>query len=370
LGRAGRDRRRDPTWDDDQRRWADRGAGERGPGIAPRERYPEVRFGFLRGGARPPTEVIVEYIDDHKDEFGVEPICTVLDGTPARIAPSTYYGVKARPPSRRSITDAETLSEIRRVHEENFGVYGPRKLHAELVRQGGVRGRHVARCTVERLMRADGLHGVRRSAAPPRTTLPAPGPEQRADLVERRFLADSPDQLWVADITYVRTFAGWAYAAFVLDVFSRRVVGWQLSTSLHTDLALDALSMALWTRERDDHDVTGLIHHSDRGVQYRAVRYTQRLADADIVASVGSRGDSYDNAMAEAFNSIYKAELVRNKGPWRGIDDLEIATMEYVDWYNHRRLHGELGLIPPVEYETNHHNKIKKLQEPSTPVEA
>jgi putative transposase len=174
----------------------------------------------------------------------------------------------------------------------------------------------------------------------------------------------------VADITYVRTFAGWAYAAFVLDVFSRRVVGWQLSTSLHTDLALDALSMALWTRERDDHDVTGLIHHSDRGVQYRAVRYTQRLADADIVASVGSRGDSYDNAMAEAFNSIYKAELVRNKGPWRGIDDLEIATMEYVDWYNHRRLHGELGLIPPVEYETNHHNKIKKLQEPSTPVEA
>jgi putative transposase len=257
------------------------------------------------------------------------------------------------------------------VHEENFGVYGPRKLHAELVRQGGgVNGRRVARCTVERLMRADGLHGVRRSAAPPRTTLPAAGPEQRADLVERRFVAAAPDQLWVADITYVRTFAGWVYAAFVLDVFSRRIVGWQLSKSLHTDLALDALSMAMWTRQRDGHDVTGLIHHSDRGVQYRAIRYTQRLAEADVVASVGSRGDSYDNAMAEALNSIYKAELVRNKGPWRDIDDLEIATMEYVDWYNHRRLHGELGLIPPVEYETNHHSKIKKLQDASTIVEA
>jgi putative transposase len=294
----------------------------------------------------------------------------VLKETPAWIAPSTYYTFKSRPPSQRSITDAETMAEIRRVHEENFGVYGPRKLHAELIRQGGVHGRHVARCTVERLMRADGLHGVRRSAAPPRTTFPGAAPEERDDLVERRFVADAPDQLWVADITYVRTFAGWAYAAFVLDVFSRRIVGWQLSTSLHTDLALDALTMALWTRERDGHDVTGLIHHSDRGVQYRAVRYTQRLADADIAASVGSRGDSYDNAMAEAFNSIYKAELVRNKGPWRRIDDLEIATMEYIDWYNQRRLHGELGLIPPVEYETNHHTKIDSQQHASRTVDA
>ena len=314
--------------------------------------------------------MIVEYIDDHRDEFGVEPICTVLEGTPARIAPSTYYGFKSRPPSRRSITDAETLAEIRRVHEENFGVYGPRKLHAELIRQGGVNGRRVARCTVERLMRADGLHGVRRSAAPPRTTFPAAGAEERVDLVERRFVADAPDRLWVADITYVRTFAGWVYAAFVLDVFSRRIVGWQLSKSLHTELALDALSMAMWTRQRDGHDITGLIHHSDRGVQYRAIHYTQRLAEADVVASVGSRGDSYDNAMAEALNSIYKAELVRNKGPWCDIDALEIATMEYVDWYNHRRLHGELGLIPPVEYETNHHHKIKSGQDASTTVDA
>lgn len=211
---------------------------------------------------------------------------------------------------------------------------------------------------------------MRRSAVPPRTTVPTAAADERSDLVERRFVADAPDQLWVADITYVRTFAGWVYAAFVLDVFSRRIVGWQLSTSLHTDLALDALTMGVWTRQRDGHDITGLIHHSDRGVQYRAVRYTQRLADAHIVASVGSVGDSYDNAMAEALNSIYKAELVRNKGPWRDLDDLEIATMEYVDWYNHRRLHGELGLVPPVEYETNHHTKITDGQDASMTVDA
>jgi putative transposase len=160
--------------------------------------------------------------------------------------------------------------------------------------------------------------------------------------------------LWVADITYCRTFSGWVYVAFVIDVFSRGVVGWQVSTSLRTDLALDALEMGLWQQHRAGRDTTGLIHHSDKGVQYVAVRYTQRLAEAGAVASVGSTGDSYDNAMAEAFNSLFKAELVRNKGPWKGIDDLEVAVAEYVDWFNHRRLHGELGLIPPAEYEANH----------------
>jgi putative transposase len=189
----------------------------------------------------------------------------------------------------------------------------------------------------------------------PRTTVPGSGPDTRPDPVDRGFRAEAPDRLWVADITYCRTFAGWVYAAFVIDVFSRRVVGWQLSTSLRTDLALDALEMGLWTRQREDRDPRGLIHHSDKGVQYLALRYTQRLAEAGAVASVGSTGDSYDNALAEAFNSLFKAELIRNKGPWKNIDDLEIAVAEYVDWFNHRRLHGEIGTIPPAEFEDQHY---------------
>ncbi|XKH52866.1 IS3 family transposase [Citricoccus nitrophenolicus] len=223
------------------------------------------------------------------------------------------------------------------------------RAHAQLRRQG----RQVARCTVERLMRAEGLRGVSRAKGP-RTTRPAPETGRPADLVERRFTAEAPSRLWVADITYVRTFAGWVYAAFVLDVFSRRIVGWQVATSLYTELALDALEMGIWSRTKDGADLTGLVHHSDRGVQYRAIRYAERLAAEDAVASVGSRGDSYDNAMAEALNSLFKAELVRNKGPWRDIGHLEVALAEWVDWYNHRRLHGELGHVPPSEYEQQH----------------
>jgi putative transposase len=244
------------------------------------------------------------------------------------------------------------MQVIRRVHAENYGVYGVRKVHAELHRQG----HRVARCTVHRLMRADGLQGISRAKGP-RTTIPGTGADTRPDLVQRAFTATAPGQLWVADITYCRTFSGWVYASFVIDVFSRRVVGWQLSKSLRTDLALDALEMGLWARSRDGHPTSGLIHHSDKGVQYVAVRYTQRLAEAGAVASVGSTGDSYDNALAEAFNSLFKAELVRNKGPWAGIDDLEIATAEYIDWFNHRRLHGEIGTIPPAEYEANHYSQ-------------
>jgi putative transposase len=235
---------------------------------------------------------------------------------------------------------------IEQVHAENYGVYGARKVHAEVRRQG----HPVARCTVERLMRSAGLRGITRAKGP-RTTVPGTGPDTRPDLVDRAFTATGPDQLWVADITYCRTFSGWVYAAFVIDVYSRRVVGWQLSRSLRTDLALDALEMGIWTRRRAGRDLGGLIHHSDKGVQYVAVRYTQRLAEAGAVASVGSTGDSYDNALAEAFNSLFKAELVRNKGPWKGIDDLEIAVAEYIDWFNHRRLHGEIGLVPPAELE-------------------
>jgi putative transposase len=292
--------------------------------------------------------VIVGYLDAHKDEFGVEPICRVLTDAGTKIAPSTYYAHRTRPPSARSVTDAATTVVIAKVHGENYGVYGARKVHAEVRRQG----HPVARCTVERLMRSAGLRGILRAKGP-RTTVPGTGPDTRPDLVDRAFTASGPDQLWVADITYCRTFSGWVYAAFVIDVYSRRVVGWQLSRSLRTDLALDALEMGIWTRRRAGRDVGGLIHHSDKGVQYVAVRYTQRLAEAGAVASVGSTGDSYDNALAEAFNSLFKAELVRNKGPWKGIDDLEIAVAEYIDWFNHRRLHGEIGLVPPAEHEDN-----------------
>ena len=284
------------------------------------------------------------FVDKHRDEHGVEPICKAL-----QIAPSTYYARRSRPESARAVSDRELGEKIESVHAQNYGVYGVRKIHKELHRQDIP----AARCTVERLMRQKGLRGISRSKGP-RTTKPAPETGRPADLVERRFQATAPNRLWVADITYVRTFAGWVYAAFVIDVFSRRVVGWQVATSLYTDLALDALEMGIWARTRDGADLTGLVHHSDRGVQYRAIRYTQRLEEADAVASVGSKGDSYDNALAEAFNSLFKAELIRNKGPWRDINHLEVAVAEYVDWFNHRRLHGEIGHVPPVEYEQLH----------------
>ncbi len=202
-------------------------------------------------------------------------------------------------------------------------------------------------------MRAAGLRGVIR-AKRPRTTRPALETARPTDLVERQFTATAPNQLWVADITYIRTFSGWVYAAFVIDVFSRMVVGWQAATSLYTDLALDALEMAIWRRRHTGADLAGLTHHSDRGVQYRALRYTERLEQEAAVASVGSKSNSYDNALAEAFSSLFKAELIRNQGPWTGINDVEIAVAEYIDWLNQRRLHGELGHVPPAEYEALH----------------
>ena len=284
------------------------------------------------------------FVDKHREEHGVEPICKAL-----QIAPSTYYARRSRPESARAVSDRELGEKIGSIHAGNYGVYGARKIHKELHRQDIP----AARCTVERLMRAKGLRGISRAKGP-RTTKPAPETGRPADLVERRFQAAATNRLWVADITYVRTFAGWVYAAFVIDVFSRRVVGWQVATSLYTDLALDALEMGIWARTRDGADLSGLVHHSDRGVQYRAIRYTQRLEEAAAVASVGSKGDSYDNALAEAFNSLFKAELIRNKGPWRDINHLETAVAEYIDWFNHRRLHGEIGHVPPVEYEQLH----------------
>ena len=298
--------------------------------------------------------MLVEYIDEHRDRFGVEPICHVLRDAGMRVAPSTYYAAKARPPSARAVRDQALAEDIRVVHKANLGVYGARKVHAALNREGV----EVARCTVERLMRQIGLQGIRRDKTRKTTLGEGAETDRPADLVKRAFTAAAPNQLWVADLTYIRTHAGWTYAAFVLDVFSRRVVGWQVSTSLRTDLALDALDMGLWERRRAGQDVTGLIHHSDAGVQYRAIRYTERLAEADAVASVGTVGDSYD-AMAEAFNSLFKAECIRNPamrptGGWASIRDIEIAIAEYVDWFNHRRLHGEIGQVPPAEYETAH----------------
>jgi transposase InsO family protein len=305
--------------------------------------------------------VIVAYIDEHAERvvegrrLGVEPICRVLATAGVQIAPSSYYAAKTRPPSARAQRDAELVPLIRKVHEDNLGVYGARKVWAELNRQGTT----VARCTVERLMKAEGLRGISREKTRKTTTSDGAETERPADLVERQFVATAPNQLWVADLTYVRTHAGWVYVAFVLDVFARMIVGWQVSTSLRTDLALDALDMGLWARNRAGQDVTGLVHHSDRGVQYRAVRYSQRLAEADAVASVGSKGDSYDNAMAEALNSLFKAECIRNPrmrpaGGWKTVNDVEIAVAEYVDWYCHRRLHGEIGLVPPAEFEATH----------------
>jgi putative transposase len=290
----------------------------------------------------------VAFVDSQQAEHGVQPVLQALQSTPAQIAPSTYYAAKTRPASARTVRDQELTATITQIHQENYGVYGARKIWHELHRTGVP----APRCTVERLMCAAGIRGLLRYKSP-RTTRPAAETDRPRDLVKRNFTAEQPNQLWVADLTYVRTSIGWVYAAFVLDVYSRLIVGWQVATSLYTDLALDALKMAIWRRENHNADLRKLIHHSDRGVQYRAIRYTQRLAEAGAVA-VASKGDSYDNAMAEAFNSLFKAELVRNKGPWRGLDDLEMATVEYIDWYNNRRLHGELGHVPPAEHEALH----------------
>src|SRR5690606_9793604 len=284
------------------------------------------------------VQALIAFIDDHRDRFGVEPICRVLREHGCGIAPNTYHVAKKRQPSKRALRDAELVPEIRRVFEENLSVYGADKI-LDQPNKDGIR---VARCSVERLMRQEGLVGNRRGRTWTVTTLGDDRLERPADLVDRSFYAPAPNRLWVADITYVKTHSGWVYVAFVIDVFSRMVVGWQASKSLRSDLALDALEMAIWNRQRQGVDVSGLIHHSDRGVQYLSIRYADRLAANDIVASVGSKGDSYDNALAESFNGLYKWELIYRQGPWGGLDDVEFATMSYVDWFNHRRLHGTI----------------------------
>jgi putative transposase len=284
------------------------------------------------------------YIDANRDRFGVEPICQVLP-----IAPSTYYAASRRPASARAVRDTKLKGEIARVHAEQFGVYGARKVWRQLHREGIV----VARCTVERLMGELGLQGVRRGKTR-RTTTPDATAPRPADLVERDFSATRPNQLWVADLTYVATWSGFVYVAFIIDAFSRFLVGWQASRSLRTDLALDALEMAIWRRQAR---LDGLVHHSDRGGQYLSIRYTERLAEAGAVTSVGSRGDSFDNALAETIIGLYKTELIRRRGPWRGLDEVEYATLEWVDWFNHRRLLEPIGHVPPAEFEAAYHRR-------------
>lgn len=283
-----------------------------------------------------------------------------------KIAPNTFWVARKRPPSIRAVRDQDLKVQIRRVYAENLFVYGAAKVWTQLNNEGT----RVARCTIERLMRDMGLTGARRGRAWAATTDSNHAYDRPADLVERAFVAPTPNRLWVADITYVKTHSGWVYVAFVIDVFSRMVVGWQASRSLRSDLALDALEMAVWNRQRAGTDVSGLVHHSDRGVQYLSIRYSERLAANEIVASVGSRGDSYDNSLAESFNGLYKWELIYRQGPWRGLDDVEFATMTYIDWFNHKRLHGAIttgpGYTTPASHEAGYYRQTTPAPEPVT----
>ena len=295
---------------------------------------------------------MIAFIDAHRETYGVEPICRVLP-----IAPSTYYAHAARRAdptklSARAKRDAELKAKIRRVFEENFSVYGVRKVWHQLRREGET----VARCTVARLMKAMGLAGVIRGK-PVKTTISNKAAPCPLDRVNRAFHAPRPNMLWVADFTYVATWAGFVYVAFVIDVFARRIVGWRVSRAAHAGFVLDALEQAL----HDRRPVKGLICHSDRGAQYLSIKYSERLADAGIEPSVGSVGDSYDNALAETINRLYKAEVIHRRGPWRSFEAVEYATLEWVAWFNHRRLLEPIGNIPPAEAEANYYAALEVL---------
>jgi transposase InsO family protein len=294
---------------------------------------------------------MVAFIDEHRSMYGVEPICDVLP-----IAPATYYEHRARlrDPDRRPARvkrDEALAAAITRAWNENFKVYGADKVWHHLNRER--KHRYVARCTVERLMRALGLRGAVRDRAFKVTTQVDTAVPRPPDLVDRDFVADRPNQLWVADITYVATWAGFAYVAFVIDVFSRAIVGWRVSNSLRSDLALDALEQALHARPR----IEGLTHHNDRGVQYLSIRYTERLAEAGIEQSVGSAGDSYDNALAESVIGLFKAEVIWRQGPWRNTEAVEFAVLQWVAWFNGRRLLEPIGYVPPAEFEAEYYRR-------------
>ena len=296
---------------------------------------------------------MIAFIDEHRGHYGVEPICRVLP-----VAPSTYHEhvTQRRDPSRlsaRAQRDEALKPEVMRVFAENFSVYGVRKVWRQMQREGF----DVARCTVQRLMRELGLQGVIRGK-PVRTTISDKAAPCPLDHVNRQFHAPAPNRLWVSDFTYVATWAGFAYVAFVIDVYSRYIVGWRVSRTAHASFVLDALEQAIHDR-RPVHR-GGLVHHSDRGSQYVSIRYTERLAEAGIEPSVGSVGDSYDNALAESINGLYKAEVIHRHGPWRNIESVEFATLEWVDWFNHRRLLEPIGNIPPAEAEANFYATLEQ----------
>jgi putative transposase len=294
---------------------------------------------------------MVAFIDEHRGTYGVEPICAALP-----IAPSTSFlrKVQQQDPETRSARaqrDDDLRAAIRRVGNANDQVYGPRKVWKQLRREGT----RVARCTVERLMRAMGLRGVSRGRAWVITTRADESASRPADRVDRQFSASRPNQLWVADFTYVATWRGFVYVAFVIDVFARRIVGWRVSASLATDFVLDALEQAIY--DRCAAGVDDLVHHSDRGTQYVSMRYTDRLVEAGIDPSVGSRGDSYDNALAESIIGLFKTEVIQRRGPWRHLEAVEFATLDWVDWFNHRRLPEPIGYVPPAEYEARFYDQ-------------
>lgn len=276
-----------------------------------------------------------------------------------KASPSTYYEQRKRLPARRELRDEALKVEITRVHSENFGVYGARKVWLQLNREG----HSVARCTVERLMRELGLRGAVRGRAK-RTTFPDPAAPRPADLVQRRFAPSASNRLWVADMTYVSTWSGWVYVAFVIDAYARRIIGWRTATSMTTSLVLDAIEHAIWTRELAGWDVKDVVHHTDRGSQYTSIAFSERLAEAGIQPSVGAVGSSYDNALAETINGLYKTELIKPRGPWRSVDHVEFATAEWVDWFNHRRLYRYCGDIPPAEMETAYYSQ-QPAQQPA-----
>jgi transposase InsO family protein len=295
---------------------------------------------------------MVAFIDAHRAQYGVEPICREVP-----IAPSQYYARKAREadPGRlapRLQRDRALKSEIRRVHEENFGVYGARKVWRQLAREGIV----AARCTVERLMRSLGLHGVVRGRSPC-TTRGDKRLQRPPDRVNRLFLARRPNELWVADLTYVPTWSGFVYVAFVIDAYARRIIGWRVARSMHAELVLNALEQAVWSRS----GIKGVVHHSDHGSQYLSIRYTERLAEVGAQPSVGSVGDSYDNALAETVIGLYKTEVIQPRGPWRNLEAVEYATLEWVDWFNNRRLLEPIGNIPPAELEASYYQSTGEL---------
>ena len=285
---------------------------------------------------------MVDYIDENREEFGVEPICDTL-----QFAPSTYYAARSRLPSARQLRDAMLMPILFAIWTANFEVYGVRKMWKAMVRAG----HDIGRDQTARLMAQLGIRGVRKGRKP-KTTKSDPAASRPPDLVDRHFQASGPNKLWVTDLTYVATWAGMAYVCFITDVYSRMIVGWRVATHMRTTMVLDALEMARWSRGTH---LEGLVAHSDAGSQFTSIRYGERLAELGATPSIGSVGDSYDNALAESQFSLYKDELVRNRGPWRDVDQLELATLEWVSWFNHTRLHSSLGDIPPIEYEEVHY---------------